>query len=418
MNRFTYTIVWYCLLPIVFLYLLKRIIKDPQYKRGFWQRLGFIPKQNKPCIHIHCASLGEVNAAAGLIQQLIETYPDFPILVTNSTPAGANRIDALFGTQVLQLMAPIDLPIFVNRFSRKLNSKCSIFTEVEIWPNWLASLTKQQTKLMLVNARLSDKSYRNYAKWGSVFKHAFLRFDWITAQTQNDLENYQKFGVNRVSAVGNLKFDIQLPQTLSQQTLDLMQSHQLNRPIWIAASVHPSEYQIIVQAHLALLKQIPDALLLIAPRHKERFDEVAEYLNSENVNYQRRSRQQAVTQSDHVWLIDSMGELINFYAIADIAFVGGSLVAKGGHNPLEPAALSKPILMGPDRVNCEDICRMLVQAGAMFDVDSAASIETRLMDLFKSENHYHQAALAANKVVMQNQGAVHSSMNHIRNILG
>ncbi len=360
--------------------------------------------------------MGEVNAAAPLIKQLLKTYPELSLVVTNSTPTGAQQVEKLFAGQVIQLMAPLDSWDASRRFSQALQPRLSLFTEVEIWPNWLASIKSTGATLILINARLSENSLRSYQKFATLFKPALACFDVIAAQNKTYQARYQAFNRN-IQICGNLKFDIQLDERLPEQIIQLHSQHHLKRKIWIAASVHPGEYEIIIAAHQKILQQFPDALLIVAPRHSERFVQVAQYLKKEShFNFVLRSQASTVEAHTQVWLLDSLGELMQFYALADIAFVGGSLVNRGGHNPLEPAALGKPILMGPKQNNCADMCATLAAAGAFKTVSDVTQIADSVIDYWLSDTLLHQASVAANEVVMINQGAVQKTMSVINDL--
>ncbi len=417
LNRFTYSFAWYLALPLVLLYFAKRMLKDAQYKQGFWQRFGYIPEQKDKCIHIHCASLGESKAANPLIKQLISQYPNTAIVVSNTTPAGAEEIKRCFTDKVQQIMAPLDLPHVTRRYAKRLNASLSLFVEVELWPNWLRAMKHHGSHLFLVNGRLSEKSFIKYHNKTTFFAPIFKLFTWLGAQTQQDADYYLQLGASNVHIVGNMKFDLAIDERLKGQALELKQSHYLQRAIWLAASVHPGEYQQVIKAHQNLLTKQSDALLIIAPRHKERFVEIAQYLQSENIAYKTRSSKDKVTNKDSIWLIDSMGELMLFYALSDIAFIGGSLVNIGGHNPLEAAALGRPMLMGPDDSNCADIVTKLSAANALVRVQNEQALTEHLERLFTCEHDYTIASEAALGIMARNKGAVSKTLLAINNEL-
>lgn len=417
LSLFLYSVAGYLLLPFVVLYLARRMLKSEDYRRGFWQRLGYISKSYTGCIHIHCASLGEVNAVKTLINQLIKSYPQKTIVVSNSTPTGALQVKNLFGDKVVQVMAPIDTWGASRRFSRRLNPTVSLFTEVEIWPNWIHILQKRGVSLAMVNARLSERSFNRYQKWASLFSTSIASFSWIGCQSREVADRYLALNAPSAQVTGNLKFDIQLQPDLLQRMEQLQGLLKNKRPTWIAASVHPDEYQQILTSHLSIIQDKKDCLLILVPRHPEQFTAVADYLSAQKTPFVTRSSQAQVTDQHAVWLIDSLGELLEFYALADIAFVGGSLVDRGGHNPLEPAALGKPILMGPYQINCLETCHALQQHRALGTIENAEQLTHALMRLWQEPNLYQAAAVGANLVVMENQGATLKTMTALKALL-
>ena len=415
--RILYSLIWWLLLPVILVYFGWRAVGDSRYRSGLMQRFAFYPTGLKEkvqgCIHIHCASMGEVNAAAPLIRALKQAHPHRIFVVTTSTPTGAEQVNRLFADDVIHVLAPLDGFFSSWRFARYFKPQTSIFTEVELWPNWILALKNQHTRLFLVNARLSKGSCARYWQFRNLFLPVFRCFDKICAQNKTIEKRYQRF-TPKVVTSGNLKFDVKLPDYLPEKTAEFYQQHNLKRKVWIAASVHPDEYQQVISAHQQILQQHPNALLILVPRHPERFAEVAQYLSQQtNLSFVSRSSLQPVTESTHVWLVDSMGELIAFYALAHIAYVGGSLVDVGGHNPLEPAALAKPILMGPNQTNCADICAQLIEHGALRVVNNSDEITQQVLAWLASDTELHQAALAATDVVMCNQGAVQKTMHVI-----
>ncbi|EWH11189.1 3-deoxy-D-manno-octulosonic-acid transferase [Catenovulum agarivorans DS-2] len=415
--RIIYSLIWWCLLPVILVYFAWRAVGDSRYRSGLMQRFSFYPQALKDkvqgCTHIHCASMGEVNAAAPLIRALKQAHPHRILVVTTTTPTGAEQVYRLFADEVIHVLAPLDGFLASWRFARYFKPQTSIFTEVELWPNWIMALKQQHTKLYLVNARLSKSSCTRYWQFRGLFLPVFACFDKICAQNKTIEKRYQRF-TPKVMTSGNLKFDIKLPEYLPEKTAEFYQQHALNRQVWVAASVHPDEYQQVLQAHSQILQQYPNTLLILVPRHPERFSEVAQYLTQyTDMKFVCRSTQEPVTDKTSVWLVDSMGELIAFYALAKIAYVGGSLVNVGGHNPLEPAALAKAILMGPNQTNCADICQQLIERGALHVVNNSADIVQQVLAWFASDSELHRAALAATDVVMCNQGAVQKTMHVI-----
>lgn len=414
--RLLYSLFWCLALPGVLLYFVYRGIKNPSYFGALCERFCLYPpalirRLRGRCLHLHCASLGEVNALSSLLPALKKAYPDMPLLVTNSTPAGANKVKELLAADVSQLMAPLDGFIVSQLFVFLLKPKVSLFSEVEIWPNWLAALADGSRPLLLINARLSKKSARRYAKLSAIFKPALQGFNEIYAQDAASARRYRCFNA-KVKNLGNLKFvmankSIGLPKGIHSSFI-------LPNYVWIAGSVHPDELEVIIQAHKKVLQHFPKALLIIVPRHVERFKSTYQTLLAHNLTVARRSLQQQPNTAEQVWLIDSLGELMQFYRLASIAFVGGSLVERGGHNPLEPASLGLPVLMGPSQTNCLSQVAQLHRAGGFKTINTSEQLAAQLLAWWQDKQAYQDAAEAGPNVVQQNNQVLKSALTLLR----
>ncbi len=388
------------MLPLVGIYFLIRVLKDKAYAKGFWQRLSIINgRLPDKIIHIHCASMGEVKTVAPLVNLLLERHPQFSLVITNTTAAGRMETERQFAGKVYQMMAPLDLFFVIKRFCSKVKPQLSIFVEVEIWPQWLRIYKQFNIPLLLINGRMSEKSFQQYMRLSTLFRPAFSAYDWVGAQTDENKQRFETLGAQSVTTTGNLKFALTLPDNIDKTASKIKIQHDLKRPLWIAASVHEGEYQQIIAAHIKLLEQFPKTLLIIVPRYKERFNDVENELQKAKLAYITRSSHETVKPGDQVWLIDSIGELIYFYALADIAYVGGSLVNKGGHNPLEAAALSIPIMMGPYTQNCQFPVDLLKQPGALIQIENSKQISKHLAYWFTNHTKRKQAGKNAKQII-------------------
>lgn len=344
-----------------------------------------------------------------MIRALQAHYPDLPITVTCMTPTGSERIQALFGASVQHCYLPYDLPWAAARFIDCVQPRLAVVMETELWPNHIHQCAKRGIPVALANARLSERSARGYARFGQLTAPMLGELSLIAVQTQTEAQRFLDLGARPgcVEVTGSIKFDLKIDAELLQRADALRQQWQATtRPVWIAASTHAGEDEIVLAAHRQLLQTRPDALLILVPRHPERFNSVHELCISEGLTTRRRSTAEAVQASDQVLLGDTMGELLFLYALADIAFVGGSLVANGGHNLLEPAALGKPVLSGPHLFNFLEIAAQLREAGALGEVENAAQLADRVAALLGEPSEMQRMSQAGLSVLKANQGAL------------
>ncbi len=401
-----YNFIVFLALPFAYLRLLWRSRLAPDYRVRIHERFAKYKKNyNAGGIVVHAVSVGETNAAEPLIKHLIATGE--AVTVTTMTPTGSKRVQALFGEQVQHVYLPYDYPGAINRFIETFKPKKFIVMETEWWPNLFASLKKRSTPLLIANARLSEKSMRRYLKFPSMAKNMSSCVTKLAAQTQDDAVRFKSIGVDqeKITVTGNIKFDITCDQKTIEQGKQLKQTF-ANRPVWIAASTHPGEEQIIMDAIHGILKHIPDALTIIVPRHPERFGSVQQKCLSEKFKVALRSKNEAVTQDTTVYLGDTMGDLMLLYAASDVAFVAGSMVAVGGHNMLEPAELQLPIISGPHVFNFTQIALLLEQAGGMVIVSDALALSEQVITWLRDPMHARLAAQKAHEVVQKNRGAL------------
>ena len=413
--RTLYSFLWYLLLPFLFLRLWLRGRKAPAYRLRWKERMawGYRPGTLKNSLWVHAVSVGETLAAAPLIERLLADYPDVPLLVTTTTPTGSERVQALFGDRVTHVYCPWELPTALTRFMRAFDPQLVIVLETELWPNLCAAVKRHGAKLMLMNGRLSEKSYRGYGKLPRLIRPMMARFDALAVQTRVEAERYMALGAwpERVYPIGSVKFDMTLDTVVKQAASQLRVSFG-DRPVWIAASTHPGEDAPVLAAHKTLRAQKPDALLILVPRHPERFDGVADQVREAGLSVARRSQQEPAADAA-VYLADTMGELLMLFGACDVAFVGGSLVPVGGHNLLEPAAWEKPVLTGPHLHNFSAIAQLLDEAGGLSVVDSGEALGDKLQALMSDPDQCTRQGQAAAAVVEANRGALEKGLELI-----
>lgn len=412
MNRTLYTLLFHLGLPLVALRLWLRGRKAPAYRQRIGERFAFnLPQLQQGGIWVHAVSVGESIAAAPMIRALLERHPLLPITVTCMTPTGSERIRALFANEsrVQHCYLPYDLPWAASRFLDHVRPVLGVIMETELWPNHIHQCARRNIPVALANARLSERSARGYARFAGLTRPMLEEMSWFAVQTETEAQRFRDLGARPecVAVTGSIKFDLTIdPQLLSNAVLLREQWQASRRPVWIAASTHAGEDEIILAAHQKLLNSHPEALLILVPRHPERFNTVHALCVQQGFATVRRSAAQPVTTDTAVLLGDTMGELLFLYALADVAYVGGSLVPNGGHNLLEPAALAKPVLSGPHLFNFLEIAAMLRNAGALVECTDVASLSASLQRLFEQPQLTRDMADAGLQVLKANQGAL------------
>ena len=407
--RLAYIFLSYLLSPIVVGFLLWRGLRNPAYLDRFFERFGYsqLPMR-KNCIWVHAVSVGEVQAAVPLVNALLVRYPDVPLVVTTVTPTGASRVRDHFGGRVSHCFAPYDLRGSVKRFFERLQPRLAIIMETELWPNLYLECGRGGIPLVLASARISPRSLNMNRRFVGLFREALSHGIVIAAQSASDAKRFRSLGANpsRTHVIGNIKFDIELPDSIVEDGNKLRRQYAGQRPVWIAGSTHENEEEQVLEAHAKVCAIIPDCMLLLAPRHPERFDAVARLISERGFSFARRTQSQQASPEVNVLLVDTLGELPMFYAAADLAFVGGSLVGVGGHNLLEPAALGKSTLTGPHTFNAPDIARMMTDSGATRLVHSQEELASELLRQFGDERARREAGLCALQIVKDNRGAL------------
>ncbi|WP_434579564.1 lipid IV(A) 3-deoxy-D-manno-octulosonic acid transferase [Pseudomonas sp. Z5-35] len=424
MNRTLYSALFYLGLPLVAIRLWLRARKAPAYALRIGERFAWgLPAMRPGGIWVHAVSVGESIAAAPMIRALLQRYPQLPITVTCMTPTGSERIQALFADEprLQHCYLPYDLPCAAKRFLDQVRPKLAVIMETELWPNHIHQCARRGIPVALANARLSERSARGYARFPKLTRPMLVEMSLFAVQTEAEAERFRQLGArtDTVEVTGSIKFDLTIDPQLLESASTLRQQWQaVDRPVWIAASTHEGEDEVVLDAHRRLLASYPDALLILVPRHPERFDSVVQLCECEGFATVRRSSAQPVTAQTSVLLGDTMGELLFLYALADSAFVGGSLVPNGGHNLLEPAALAKPVLSGPHLFNFLEIAAQLRTAGALQEVDDAESLALAVQRLFELPRDAQRMAEAGLKVMRSNQGALQRLLDGLGRLVG
>jgi 3-deoxy-D-manno-octulosonic-acid transferase len=427
--RLLYSLIIRCAAPIAFLMVLWRGFSDRGYWQGLSERFGYGGRlAGGGSIWLHAVSLGEVTAAAPLIRGIQARHAHIPLVVTTATPAGRARAFALFGGSVDVRYVPYDTPGSVRRFFDRSRPKLAIILETELWPNLFERCRLDEIPLLLVNARLSERSVARYQRldgiFGGLVRKLFSEKVFVAAQSAEDLRRFRIIGVSAAqsSVAGNIKFDLQVDEVAMSagqaERREFAAGRDASlRPVWIAGSTHAGEDEQILTAHAALLRELPQALLLLAPRHKDRFAAVASLLDARGLAYVRRSSGVAPAADSRVLLVDTLGELSLLYAAADVAFVGGSLVPIGGHNLLEPAALGIPVLTGPSHSNSKEVALMLLQHGAALEVADAAELQRALLRLLDNAPERKRMGTLAKDLIAANRGSVSRLLSLVENRL-
>ena len=423
MNRTLYTLLFHLGLPLVAIRLWLRARKAPAYARRIGERFALnLPPMQPGGIWVHAVSVGESIAAAPMIRALLTRYPQLPITVTCMTPTGSERIQALFADEprIQHCYLPYDLPWAAARFLDRIKPKLGVIMETELWPNLIHQCARRAIPVALANARLSARSAKGYARFARLTRPMLEAMSLIAVQTQTEAERFRQLGARPecVEVTGSIKFDLSIDPQLWVKARELREQWQAQeRPVWIAASTHEGEDEIVLAAHRQLLAHYPNALLMLVPRHPERFNSVFELCQREGFVTVRRSQHTPVSAQTQVLLGDTMGELLFLYALADSAFVGGSLVPNGGHNVLEPAALGKPVLSGPHLFNFLEIAALLREAGALEEVDDAPGLAVAVQRLFELPQDAQRMAEAGLKVMQANQGALQRLLDGLARLL-
>ncbi|WP_095078113.1 lipid IV(A) 3-deoxy-D-manno-octulosonic acid transferase [Pseudomonas sp. Irchel s3h17] len=412
MNRTLYTALFYLGLPLVAIRLWLRSRKAPAYAKRIGERFSLgLPMMKPGGLWVHAVSVGESIAAAPMIRALLERYPELPITVTCMTPTGSERIHAMFANEprIQHCYLPYDLPCAAARFLDRVQPRLAVIMETELWPNHIHQCAKRGIPVALANARLSERSARGYGRFSRLTQPMLAEMSLFAVQTEAEAERFRQLGARpeTVQVTGSIKFDLSIDPQLLQRAARLREQWQaVERPVWIAASTHEGEDEVVLAAHRQLLGSHPDALLILVPRHPERFNSVFELCQQQGFSTVRRSTDMAVNADTSVLLGDTMGELLFLYALADSAFVGGSLVPNGGHNLLEPAALAKPVLSGPHLFNFLEIAALMRSADALQEVEDAQGLAVAVQRLFELPTDAQRMAEAGLNVMRANQGAL------------
>ncbi len=407
--RVIYTVLFYFLTPFILIRLFWRSIKAPDYRLRWLERFGFY-KQIYPqdVIWFHAVSVGEAEALFPLLKLIQQRNSDANILITTTTPTGSARVKAVMAESVSHVYLPYDMPDSVNRFIAKFKPKLAVIMETEIWPNLYRACANNHIPLYVINARLSEKSARGYQKIPSLVNIALASVESIATQTQEDTDRFIGIGANKacVLTLGNIKFDLEVSESVISSGAELKETLFAGRFVWVIASTHKDEEAIFLAIYKQLKLKIPQLLLLIVPRHPERFNDVKLLCIQDQLNVVLRTSGEPVTQSTDIYLVDTMGELKLLYASSDVAFVGGSMVPVGGHNILEASVIGVPVMFGPYMTNFKEISRRVIEQQAAIQCNTSNEVIDNLLSLYQHVDQRTTLIARGKQFIQQNQGAI------------
>ena len=428
MARIFYSFALIIISPLIVFYLyILRGKKNQGYRAHFKERFGFVSKslfttKTKPLV-FHCASVGEVLAATPLIKALQKVHPNLNILITCNTPTGREQILSQFKNTVACSYLPIDFPFATARFLKRIKPQALCILETELWPNLMAISHKKNIPVLVINARLSEKSQQGYQKVAKLTHIIMRSITVLASHNKTDATRFIELGLeaSKSHVTGSIKFDITPSEEQLAKVLNLKQLYNSNednndeRFVWVAGSTHPVEHELVLLAHQELLKKQPNALLIIAPRHPEQFDKVAELLTQSPLSFSRRS--QNSYNNEQILLADTLGELQCLYGAANVSFIGGSLIRRGGHNPLESAAFSVGVITGPHTYNFDHVYPELTKLKGAVMVDSNDELAKQLITFSQNTKACQTLGIKAAQCVAKNQGAIQKTLNIINQYL-
>jgi 3-deoxy-D-manno-octulosonic-acid transferase len=415
-NRHAYTLLLWLLLPYVLLHLLWRARRQPEYLQHAGERFGrYRIRSDKPVIWLHTVSVGETRAAATLVQELRTRYPQHQILLTHTTPTGRAASEQLYGDDVLRVYLPYDYPFAVRRFLRHFQPEVGVLLETEVWFNLIHTCQRAKTPLLMLNARLSERSARKYSRFPQLTHDGLHALQLIAAQTEDDALRLSSLSGHSVTVMGNLKFDIVPPPAQLELGRRLRERFGETRPVFLAASTREGEETLLLDAlKIATVKNL---LTVIVPRHPQRFDEVAALIEQHGFRLQRRSTDETIAADTQVVLGDSMGEMFAYYAACDVAFIGGSLLPLGGQNLIEACAVAKPVIVGPHTFNFAQATEQALGCGAALRVRQADDLVHQLSTLLHDEPRMKLMAQSGERFVSDNRGATERAAKLIDTLL-
>ena len=418
MYRLLYSTLWYLLCPFILIRLFLRARKNPEYKKNWRQRFGHIHAEHKPRIWLHAVSVGETMAARPLIEAILAHYPHHRLLLSNTTPTGSQTAKRLFGSHVEHNFFPYDLPHAVQRFLDTTQPDILIIMETELWPNLLSQCQRRNIPVIIANARLSARSTQGYQRITKLITPAIQCITQIACRSEQDAQHFQQLGASKAQTIvtGNIKFDITLPTT--QTTISVRSQLAADALVWVAASTHQGEDSQILTLYQTLKKQLPSLVLILVPRHPERFDRVHALCAASGFCVQRRSQTKHFDKQCEIILGDSLGEMALWYKAADVVFMGGSLVNTGGHNPLEASIFGKPVVSGPATFNFHDVFDLLCGAQVAWVAADTTALQKRVLKLLSAPPDERLAiAEQATQVLMQQRGVTQRLMKQIQHNL-
>ena len=418
--RFIYSLLIALATPAVLLYFAFRGLRDSAYLARWGERFGFIPTDGpRGGILVHAASVGEFNAAAPLIRALLKTRPEVPLTVTTFTPTGSARVKREFGDRVSHSYIPIDLAGAVKRFMQRLQPRLIIVMETEIWPNLYFESRRLDIPVLIANARLSATSVRRFSRMPGFAAKVLRCVSWVGAQSSADAERFKACGAKPecTHLTGNLKFDLSVAASLGEKAAALRIAWGAERPVLVAGSTHEADENVVIPAFVELLTSLPEALLILVPRYPERFARAKQLAVAAGLRTQMRSEGESLSAQTQCFVIDAIGELMVFYACADVAFVGGSMGEQGGHNALEPAALGKPVLLGPNMENAREIADQLLQCNAAMRVTDRREFRQAAEQVLSDGVLRDRMGQAGRDLIEQNRGALELTLKAVDDLI-
>jgi 3-deoxy-D-manno-octulosonic-acid transferase len=417
--RALYTLIVRLIAPFMFVLTALRGWRDPAYRDRLPERFGFTHLRAAiPHLWLHAVSVGEVQAAAPLIRALLERLPQFPLLITTTTPTGAARVRETYGDRVQHCYLPYDTPGSVQRFLLRTRPRIAIIVETELWPNLYDACARSGIAVIIASARISPRSFPRYRRFASLFKESLSNIT-VAAQTEEDAARFRAIGASDVLVSGNIKFDIEVSAAVAEAGRQFRANELAGRPTWIAASTHEGEEAAALEAHQRIQAETSEnCVLILVPRHPQRFAAVKALLVDRRTHFVCRSSAQSPDASTQVFLVDTMGELVKFLAAGDVAFIAGSLVPVGGHNFLEAAALGLPILSGPFVFNAQAMSDTFFDAGAAIKVNSTGELASAVIALLKDPQRREDMGLRGRQLIERNRGAVSRIVDLIVRQLG
>lgn len=416
-----YTLLLYVVTPFVVLRLFWRGLRNPDYRRRIPERFGYVPaRPQAPVLWIHAVSVGEARASAPLVRALATRYPDHRLLITTMTPTGSTTVRALFGDDVIHCYVPYDLPGAVRRFLARTRPAIAIMMETELWPNIFRLCHARAIPVCVANLRMSEASMQRYLKVRGLTAATLAQASLLGAQSSADAERIRRLGAPAaaIHITGSVKFELDLPASL-REAAEVLRGHWgRHRPIWLAASTHEGEEELVLAARAQLARRFPDHLLVLVPRHPERFAHAARLARRAGLRTLLRSEgRDAIDADTQVLIGDTLGELQLFYGAVDCAFIGGSLVPTGGHNLLEAAAVGTPVVFGPHMFNFAEIAGFALERGAGVQIRAATELAPAVADFLGNANRRFEAGEHGRKMVEENRGAVARTLGLIEAVL-
>ena len=418
--RFFYSFLIVLSTPFVLLYFAIRGLRDRAYLSRWHERFGFVPvSDQRGGIWVHAASVGEFNAASPLIRALLQSCPEIPLTVTTLTPTGSERVIRDLGGKVAHYYVPIDLAGAVRRFLKRLQPRMIIVMETEIWPNLYLQSGHLNIPLLMANARLSKRSVNRFGHLPRFVGEVLQTVVWIGAQSAADADRLTECGANpqRIEMTGNLKFDLSVPASLEERATALRLRWGRERPVLVAGSTHEADENVVIPAFVALLETLPEALLILVPRYPERFSRTTQLARAAGLQTELRSQGESCSRQAQCFIIDTIGELMSYYACADVAYVGGSMGEQGGHNALEPVALGKPVLMGPNMENAQEIADQLLKCNAARRVTNQQDFIQAAEEILRDGVLRDSMGQAGRALLDKNKGALDLTLKAVERLL-